>query len=173
MTDPITLSVSIQGTYTVAPEALQDAYGGASTPATVASIDQNQIDNGHVSVHEVLGWLDAGDINVTVTAANPEPDEDNRIFAHHVMHTLLEFNYANYGADDFPAFDEVEGGPSQLIQDLTKSLIGTVAGYFASRAYAFGQAPDDDHTSHVIARVLKHLAGEMAVMPRPAEPVDE
>lgn len=172
MTDPITLSVTIQGTYTVPPEALQDAYGGASTPATVASIDQGQYDSGQISVQDVLSWVE-DNATVTITAANPEPDEDNRIFAHHLMHTLLEFNYGNYGADDFPAFDEVEGGPSQLIQDLTKSLVGTVAGYFASRAYTFGQAPDDDTASHIIARVLKHLSGEMAVLPRPVEPEGE
>lgn len=169
MTDPITLSVAIQGTYTVSPEALEQAYAGAS-PATAASIDQAQYDTGQVSVQDVLSWLEEDTVSVTVTAANPEPDEDNRIFAHHLMHTLLEFDYGHYGAADFPAFDNVDGGPSELIQDLTKSLIGTVAGYFAGRAYAFGQAPDDDTTSHVIARVLKHLAGEMAVMPRPAEP---
>lgn len=173
MTDPITVHVSIQGSYAVTPEQAEEAYG-SQDPTTIAALDQKSFDEGRASVQDVLTWLeDSDDLTVAITGPKAMPDEDNRIFMDHVLHALCMFDYRAYGADHLPLFDDVEGGPSEMARDLAKEVASTVSGYFAARAHTFSQAPDDDTTAHVIARVLRHISGEMALAYRQPAPEPE
>lgn len=161
MTDPVTVNVLIQGSYQVDPDRAQEVYG-SSEPASIAAIDQKQYDDGEVGVDDVVSWLHSDTIKISVSAS-ATPDEDNQIFAHHLLRALVEFNFGDYGLGDLPVLED--GQPTEVIQDLAKTVLGEVSGYFATRAQEFDQAPEEDTTSHVIARVLKHLAGEMAILP--------
>lgn len=101
----------------------------------------------------------AAEGEIVALEIGPEPDEDNRLLADHLLHGLMEFNYGGYGADDFPAFDPEEGGPSELLRDLALDLTKVVGGYFAARAETFRRAGDP--TSVMIAQVIQNLSDEI------------